>query len=778
MKRRVFLLLILLSLMYVLIPLQRADAAVTISAVGTTKKATKATDTGNITFTARITSEAGDSYNQVTVTAAGIGKKIIKNIGGNIQEDLPIYTVGASPNSISIDGAGTQDVTITLNRSQIIRADTIKIAIYLGSSSTTISSLTTAFTVTVTSEIDISLIVKEGIIQHLPVDPNLLNQGGKISDVTFTLKIRNKGPLNLKVNLTLSKVNWISAPALSLFTDIDTTQISLSSTSVTLASKTSEEVTITVPGSLFVILSGETVHGPLNERIQHWQIQYGSYFFKAVATPEGASAETEEVALRINVVRPVDAVGLILEALDGSRQTTTMDDTDDITYTLRLTNTGLLPDRINFTISGDVGTAALDIREVVLYPDDYNDSTLTIPRTALSNAGTYYVTITATSENNPTVTAIAVTNTTVTGDTSTITGDTSTPTNPTEPIEPTDPDQSTYQVVLSEFMFEAGDGETGLPQWIEVYNNSSSEVNLRGWKLQWTRLQPTSLEATTTIDRDLLVPPQQARLIVTALGRHSGGGNLSEDAVYQLPPLLPDGLEEAISIKQLREILGGVLSLTLTDIFNGGFSLRLTNSNDVLVDHIGTLSGGKKRWELPESLIEGDRSSLIRRFDKGVPRSGIEKRAWRRAYDAKGLVTGLYYGSPRDLGTPGYRRGKPLPVELSQFSAKIVKDQVVINWTTESELDNAGFNIFRSTSRTKDFRRINAKLIQGAGTTGQRTQYQFIDKTAKPDVAYYYRLEDVDLSGTRDILTTYRLRGVITPTGKLITTWGTLKDDR
>ena len=59
---------------------------------------------------------------------------------------------------------------------------------------------------------------------------------------------------------------------------------------------------------------------------------------------------------------------------------------------------------------------------------------------------------------------------------------------------------------------------------------------------------------------------------------------------------------------------------------------------------------------------------------------------------------------------------------------------------TESELYIAGLNIYRSTSCTKNFQRINTKLIQGAGSTRQRTQYQFIDKTAKPNVAYYYRL--------------------------------------
>jgi hypothetical protein len=326
--------------------------------------------------------------------------------------------------------------------------------------------------------------------------------------------------------------------------------------------------------------------------------------------------------------------------------------------------------------------------------------------------------------------------------------------------------QESFEIVLSEFMFESVGGEDSLPQWIEVYNNSTKEVNLNGWKLHWKRLQPIPFEVTTTFKEDFIIPVAQSRLIVTSLGRHAGGAKLSEDAVYQLYSL------------HAEELTREDIDLRNRLIDRGGFSLKLTNPTDVLVDHIGTLTDDKQTWQLHECLIEGVRSSLIRRFDEGAPRSGTERRGWHRAIDSKRLVAGIYYGHSLDLGTPAYRRGKPLPVQLSQFSARSVKDEVVINWTTESELNNAGFNVLRSTSRTKNFRRINTKLIQGAGTTGERRTYQFIDKTAKPNVAYYYRIVDVDFSGTHRQLTTQRVQGVITPTDKRITTWGTLKDDR
>ena len=327
-------------------------------------------------------------------------------------------------------------------------------------------------------------------------------------------------------------------------------------------------------------------------------------------------------------------------------------------------------------------------------------------------------------------------------------------------------DPTTHSVVFSEVMFESEGGKDSLPQWIEVYNSSNSEINLHDWKLQWKRLQPSLLEATTTFNGEFIIPAQQSRLIVTALGRHGGGTKLSNDAIYPLylSHIVELGQNDAANRNRL--------------ITRGGFSLKLINAADVLVDQIGTLVDDKHTWQLPECLIEGVRSSLIRRFDKGVPRSGTERRGWRRAFDAKRLVVGIYYGSQHDLGTPGYRRGKPLPVELSHFSAQFVDSQVMIKWTTESELNNAGFNILRSTSPTQNFRVINTKLIRGAGTTGERRTYQFIDKTAKPNVAYYYRIEDVDFAGTRRLLETRRLQGIVSPTNKLTTIWGEIKSIR
>ena len=119
--------------------------------------------------------------------------------------------------------------------------------------------------------------------------------------------------------------------------------------------------------------------------------------------------------------------------------------------------------------------------------------------------------------------------------------------------------------------------------------------------------------------------------------------------------------------------------------------------------------------------------------------------------------------------------GKPLPVNLSHFRAELSDAGVILKWITESEVDNAGFYIYRSETRDGEFKIVNPALIQGAGTTGERNEYTWTDTIAKPNTVYYYRIEDVSHAGVREQLGTVRLRGLVSASGKLTTTWVDLK---
>ncbi len=119
--------------------------------------------------------------------------------------------------------------------------------------------------------------------------------------------------------------------------------------------------------------------------------------------------------------------------------------------------------------------------------------------------------------------------------------------------------------------------------------------------------------------------------------------------------------------------------------------------------------------------------------------------------------------------------GEPLPVNLSHFRAELSDTGVVLKWITESEVDNAGFYIYRSQTKDGEFKVINPTLIQGAGTTSERNEYTWTDSTAKPNVAYYYRIEDISHAGVRKQLATVRMRGLVSASGKLTTKWADLK---
>ncbi len=97
---------------------------------------------------------------------------------------------------------------------------------------------------------------------------------------------------------------------------------------------------------------------------------------------------------------------------------------------------------------------------------------------------------------------------------------------------------------------------------------------------------------------------------------------------------------------------------------------------------------------------------------------------------------------------PAQLQDVTLPVELTVFTASIdEKNQIVLEWSTESEIDNIGFNIYRSRTESGVYRKINNTLIPGAGTTSQRTDYTYIDEQATPEQMWFYRLECLDVNG-------------------------------
>ncbi|NMC14328.1 MAG: hypothetical protein GYA34_15775 [Chloroflexi bacterium] len=79
--------------------------------------------------------------------------------------------------------------------------------------------------------------------------------------------------------------------------------------------------------------------------------------------------------------------------------------------------------------------------------------------------------------------------------------------------------------------------------------------------------------------------------------------------------------------------------------------------------------------------------------------------------------------------------------------AEIKKAVVLIEWSTASELDTVGFNLYRSDYPEGPFEQINASLIPSSDDPLAGGQYQYEDKIVIPGKIYFYQLEDVEISG-------------------------------
>ena len=344
-----------------------------------------------------------------------------------------------------------------------------------------------------------------------------------------------------------------------------------------------------------------------------------------------------------------------------------------------------------------------------------------------------------------------------------------------EEEEPTVPVAMPEDIMISEIMVDTGDDR--LPQWIELVNTNTSEVSLAGWSVQITN---------SAADADVVGASVSINLSGTlGVGEGEGNGDMMGKTLLLVAwdARKSSNLDESGTVGRIVDVSDAVDQTGRYKLISDmAFMIALIPPQETGVLEYGDTAGNlgaAEAWDIPMS--EGGRSSLIRReMDAaGMATAGTSANGWVLA-SSTALVSGpaTWYGSDEDAGTPGYDAGGPLPVELSHFRPARDKQTgaVVITWSTQSELNNAGFFIKRAQQRDGQFVVVNPTMIAGAGTTSEKQFYTYTDTTAQPNVVYYYQIEDVSLDGNRQTLTNgIRLKGHIGAAGKLTTTWGDLK---
>ncbi|GBD88202.1 hypothetical protein BMS3Abin03_02137 [bacterium BMS3Abin03] len=193
-------------------------------------------------------------------------------------------------------------------------------------------------------------------------------------------------------------------------------------------------------------------------------------------------------------------------------------------------------------------------------------------------------------------------------------------------------------------------------------------------------------------------------------------------------------------------------------------STSINNAQDFVVSGAGQLSANGT-YILNGTNLGANKYTL---FDAGVPTYDIkydgvkwiiinvdESVAFYSKYpdltggEVLSPPTGQWDLEPRGHGPAPVVSNSALPVELVSFSA-IIKDRVVaLNWRTETEVNNYGFEVERAVNPkgdTKNWKTIG--FVEGHGNSNSPKEYAFADENLSGVNRAYYRLKQIDNDGT------------------------------
>ncbi len=154
-----------------------------------------------------------------------------------------------------------------------------------------------------------------------------------------------------------------------------------------------------------------------------------------------------------------------------------------------------------------------------------------------------------------------------------------------------------------------------------------------------------------------------------------------------------------------------------------------------------------RRWRLRanDGTVNSDDGTLV--DDTGMAAAGEDQRTVQNPI-------GTFTTAASENGSasnPGFLDGdQSLPVRLTDFNVHSRDGVAVLTWTTESEVENLGFLIYRKFAGgpgriIADYRSFPE--LAGHGSVSYGNSYRFTDSDVMPGEVYYYRLADIDFSG-------------------------------
>jgi len=180
------------------------------------------------------------------------------------------------------------------------------------------------------------------------------------------------------------------------------------------------------------------------------------------------------------------------------------------------------------------------------------------------------------------------------------------------------------------------------------------------------------------------------------------------------------------------------------------------------IDTAGSLTGNivdftyyVGQWNQAMVVVDLDATPPLAEFWTGAsPGTFTQIAAWDYTQGGTKLtqlaVTDFYGGTSTDeMYIDDYYFGDTppvtIPVELTSFAANVNNEgDVILNWSTATELNNQMFEIER---RSEEGQYLMIGYVNGHGTTTETQEYSYVDNNVETGT-YFYRLKQIDFIGT------------------------------
>ena len=333
------------------------EYGVQLQAVAELKGSTMDILTG-VTYALTVTNTGNTEDTIVLSSSAEFG--IEGNVLGSFSQSDD-QEISTSQLQITLEADETVEVKFTAAGDLLTQSGEYEIVVTATSQGDTTKTAEITTTTTILPVYDIAI---EGVGE-------LTTETADASDgVSYTLKITNNGNTDDTIDLAT-----------------EGTDATLSQTSVSLASSTAAEVTLTISEDVLALA--------------------GDYEVKVTTTSQGDTTKTVEITTTTTILPVYD---IVIEGV-GEVTTETTDASDGISYTLKITNNGNTDDTIDLATEGI--DATLSQTSVSLASSAAAEVTLTISGDVLALAGPYEVKATATSQSDSSKTAEITTTTTI-----------------------------------------------------------------------------------------------------------------------------------------------------------------------------------------------------------------------------------------------------------------------------------------------------------------------------------------------------------------------------